>query len=223
MMEGYRFIEKVKEEVPGIVLENCASGGHRLEPLMMRACSMASFSDAHECKEIPIIAANLHRVILPSQSQIWAVLHKEDDLKRIAYSIVNTFLGRMCVSGDVTELSEDAWQLIEEGITFYKLIAPIIKDGYTYWFGTEISSYRNPHGWQGILRTGENGDAYAVIHTFEGEPEVECVLNLLEKKDYEITEIYSEDEVDIRIEGDKLIYKAKENWKAVAVYLKPRV
>ncbi len=50
------FIEKVKEEVPGIVLENCASGGHRLEPKMMSVMSMASFSDAHECEEIPIIA-----------------------------------------------------------------------------------------------------------------------------------------------------------------------
>ena len=81
-----KFLEKVKEEVPGIILENCASGGHKLEPLMMSMCSMASFSDAHECEEIPIIAANLHRVILPRQSQIWAVIRNSDSLKRIAYS-----------------------------------------------------------------------------------------------------------------------------------------
>ena len=49
------FIRRVKREVPGIILENCASGGHKLEPLMMSECSMASFSDAHECEEIPII------------------------------------------------------------------------------------------------------------------------------------------------------------------------
>ncbi|HWT74447.1 MAG TPA: glycoside hydrolase family 36 protein, partial [Mobilitalea sp.] len=120
MMEAYDFIIKVKQEIPGIILENCASGGHKLEPLMMRACSMASFSDAHECREIPIIAANLHRVILPRQSQIWAVIRKEDDLKRIAYSIANTFLGRMCLSGDVTDLSKDSWKVIDEGISFYK-------------------------------------------------------------------------------------------------------
>lgn len=56
------FVRRVKEEVPGIILENCASGGHKLEPLMMSLCSMASFSDAHETEEIPIIAANLHRL-----------------------------------------------------------------------------------------------------------------------------------------------------------------
>lgn len=55
-------MRKVKEEIPGIILENCASGGHKLEPLMMSECSMASFSDAHECEEIPVIAASFTEV-----------------------------------------------------------------------------------------------------------------------------------------------------------------
>ena len=76
MAAAREFVEKVKKEIPGIVLENCASGGHRLEPGYMALTSMASFSDAHECVEIPVIAANLHRVILPRQSQIWAVIRK---------------------------------------------------------------------------------------------------------------------------------------------------
>ena len=126
------FIEKVKEEVPGIVLENCASGGHRLEPKMMSVMSMASFSDAHECEEIPIIAANLHRVIHPTQSQIWAVIRQDDSLKRISYSISNTFLGRMCISGDVTQLAPEKWNLIEQGISFYGKIKDIIKEGQSY-------------------------------------------------------------------------------------------
>ena len=50
MEASVSFIEKIKEEVPGIVLENCASGGHRLEPKLMSVMSMASFSDAHECE-----------------------------------------------------------------------------------------------------------------------------------------------------------------------------
>lgn len=220
MMEGYYFIEKVKREVPGIILENCASGGHRLEPLLMRACSMASFSDAHECKEIPIIAANLHRVILPSQSQIWAVIRKEDDLKRIAYSMINTFLGRLCLSGDVTDLSVEAWELIDRGIAFYKTIAPIIKDGYTHWFGSDITSYRNPNGWQGILRTGDNGNAYATIHTFGGALCEPCILQLPNSSHYEVAEVYSDGEVKIEVNEDQLIYQPDENWKAVAVYLK---
>ena len=114
------FVRKVKEEIPGIILENCASGGHKLEPLMMSECSMASFSDAHECEEIPVIAASLHRSILPRQSQIWAVIRKTDSVKRIGYTVASTFLGRMCFSGDVTELSAEQWKAIEDGMAFYK-------------------------------------------------------------------------------------------------------
>ncbi len=221
MEESYHFLDKVKEEIPGIILENCASGGHRLEPLMMRACSMASFSDAHECQEIPVIAANLHRVILPQQSQIWAVIRKEDDLKRIAYSIANTFLGRMCLSGDVIDLEEAQWEVIKKGISFYQRIVPIIRDGCTSWFGTIPRSYRHLEGWQGILRIGNKGDAYAVFHIFDNQLNIEeCGIELPENTSYEISHIYSDSEVAVKLVNNILTYQPINSWKAVAVYLK---
>ena len=36
---------------------------------MQALSSMASFSDAHECNAIPVIAANVTRAILPAQSR----------------------------------------------------------------------------------------------------------------------------------------------------------
>jgi alpha-galactosidase len=110
-IEGvYRFFNKISESLPDIVIENCSSGGHRLEPSMMALASMASFSDAHETLEIPIIAANLHRLILPQQSQIWAVLRKNHDERRLSYLLTAAFLGRMCLSGDVCELTDKQWK-----------------------------------------------------------------------------------------------------------------
>ncbi|MFT4143039.1 MAG: alpha-galactosidase, partial [Mobilitalea sp.] len=221
MEASYQFLEKVKKEVPGILLENCASGGHRLEPLMMRACSMASFSDAHECREIPVIAANLHRVILPQQSQIWAVIRKEDDLKRIVYSLANTFLGRMCLSGDVIDLEEAQWEVIKKGIAFYQRIVPIIRNGHTFWFGTTPKSYRHLEGWQGILRTGNNGDAYAVFHIFNNpKDKVECKIELPKNRSYEISQIYSDGDSAVTLVNQCLIYQPADDWKAVAVYLR---
>jgi len=59
-LEGVqKFFRKLRAEIPDLVIENCSSGGHRLEPSMMGLCAMGSFSDAHETREIPIIAANL--------------------------------------------------------------------------------------------------------------------------------------------------------------------
>lgn len=213
------FIEKVKEEVPGIVLENCASGGHRLEPKMMSVMSMASFSDAHECEEIPIIAANLHRVIHPTQSQIWAVIRQDDSLKRIAYSISNTFLGRMCISGDVTQLAPEKWNLIEQGISFYGKIKDIIKEGQSYRYGPKIKSARHPEGWQALLRVGKNKQAYVVIHVFGGKlPEV-IEIELPEDAPDHIRQIYAHQEMEVSIKDRKIYYRPSENKSAVTLWL----
>ncbi len=213
------FIEKVKEEVPGIVLENCASGGHRLEPKLMSVMSMASFSDAHECEEIPIIAANLHRVIHPAQSQIWAVIRQDDSLKRIAYSISNTFLGRMCISGDVTQLAPEKWNLIEQGISFYGKIKDIIKEGQSYRYGPKIKSARHPEGWQALLRVGKNKQAYVVIHVFGGElPEV-IEIELPEGIPDHIRQIYAHQEMEVSIKDRKIYYRPSENKSAVTLWL----
>lgn len=213
------FIEKVKEEVPGIVLENCASGGHRLEPKLMSVMSMASFSDAHECEEIPIIAANLHWVIHPAQSQIWAVIRQDDSLKRIAYSISNTFLGRMCISGDVTQLAPEKWNLIKQGISFYGKIKDIIKEGQSYRYGPKIKSARHPEGWQALLRVGKNKQAYVVIHVFGGElPEV-IEIELPEGIPDHIRQIYAHQEMEVSIKDRKLYYRPSENKSAVTLWL----
>ena len=208
------FIEKVKEEVPGIVLENCASGGHRLEPKMMSVMSMASFSE-----EIPIIAANLHRVIHPTQSQIWAVIRQDDSLKRIAYSISNTFLGRMCISGDVTQLAPEKWNLIEQGISFYGKIKDIIKEGQSYRYGPKIKSARHPEGWQALLRVGKNKQAYVVIHVFDGKlPEV-IEIELPEDAPDHIRQIYAHQEMEVSIKDRKIYYRPSENKSAVTLWL----
>ena len=219
MDASIEFVKKVAREVPGIILENCSSGGHKLEPLMMSLCSMASFSDAHECPEIPIIAANLHRAILPRQSQIWAVIRRHDSLKRIAYSVANTFLGRMCLSGDVTNLSDEQWDVIDRGIAFYKKISPIIKKGFTYRYGSHITSERHPQGWQGVVRVGEDGKAYALVHTFLGEMPEYMEIKLPEGCPATITDQYSDSDFEVSVSDGVLRFKSSENWKAMAVVL----
>lgn len=214
------FIEKVKAEVPGIILENCSSGGHRLEPGLMSQMSMASFSDAHECLEIPIIAANLHRLIHPVQSQIWAVIRRDDSLKRIAYSVINTFLGRMCISGDVTELSKEQWKLIDDGIAFYHKIVPVLKEGCSFRFGPRIKSVRHPKGWQGMLRMRKGKDAYLILHTFEGEWPDTIEIPLPGGCPEQVELIYSDSDIAVTIKEHVLTCQMKENWKAAAVYLK---
>ena len=160
------YFKKMRRELPDLVIENCSSGGHRLEPSFMELASQASFSDAHEIPSLPLIAANLHRVIRPEQSQIWAVMRAADSDSRIYYSLCATFLGRMGLSGDVYDLSDHQWALLDEGMAFYREAAPIIKDGYTFFNYADTKSYNNPTGSQLVLRVF--GDkVLCVYHRFK--------------------------------------------------------
>ncbi len=219
ILASQEFFRRIREEIPDIIIENCSSGGHRLEPSMMSLCEMASFSDAHECDEIPVVAANLHRVINPCQSQIWAVLRKTDSKKRVVYSITNTFLGVMCLSGDVYDLDKEQWNVIEEGISFYRSISDIILNGTTYFFGSKLKSYRNPKGWMGILRKSEDEkEVLALIYTFHGD--FPNTVEIPVGDNYEICNTYCAFENNVLLINGSLCINMKEEFEAVAVHLK---
>ncbi|WP_309400126.1 glycoside hydrolase family 36 protein [Cerasicoccus maritimus] len=168
-VEGiYRQFKRVKEHVPELVIENCASGGHRLEPSMMALTSMSSFSDAHESTNIPIVARQLHYLLPPRQSQIWAVLHPSDSAERLVYSLTATFYGRMCLSGAVHELSDAQMDTVREAVALYRKVSPIIKEGKTHFLGEAPQCWRDPVGWSGICRVSKDGQqALVVIHEYE--------------------------------------------------------
>ena len=218
MAASFRFVEQMQQKIPGLIVENCASGGHKLEPKMLGATAMSSFSDAHECMEIPIIAANLHRVMQPRQSQIWAVIRQEDTPQRIVYLLVATMLGRMCISGDVTNLSDTQWKFIEDGMAFYKQVAPIIRDGRTEWFGEATCSYRHPQGWQGILRHGDNGDALCVFHHFDDASTERMEVHLPDSA-YGLADVYTANG-SVTLEGNRLVWNCGDAMSACAVYLR---
>ena len=215
-MQGtLRFFRELREAVPGLTIENCSSGGHRLEPSLMAVSDMASFSDAHECPEIPVIAAALHRVILPAQSQIWAVLQASDSIRRINYSLTNTFLGVMCLSGDVTRLSEEQWKKVEEGTDFYRQVRRIIRDGRSAFFGEMGDSWRHPEGWQAVVRTA-GAETLAVIHTFGGKFPGEIRLPV---KADRILRVMCSEGNETALEDGVLTVRLKANFEAVAVHL----
>ena len=167
------FFRKIAEELPELVIENCSSGGHRLEPSMMELVSQASFSDAHECVSIPIIAANLHRLIRPEQSQIWAVLHAKDDIHRIRYLLTAGFLGRLCLSGEIFDLNDGQWGEALAAIRLYDKVKRIIRDGFTEKIACTARSYAHPEGCQ-IVRRTLGDEALLIVHTFEkgGDPPI---------------------------------------------------
>lgn len=210
------FYRELRESVPGIQMELCASGGHRLEPKMLGLFDFASFSDAHECAAIPIVAANLHRCVQPGQMQIWAVLRKEDTAVRIGYSLCAAMLGAMCISGDVTALTPEQWRVVDAGLAFYRRASEVIRRGTSYRCGTAVLSYNSPAGWQAVVRRGENGETLAVLHRFAGEEQEEIAVPVGTAK---ILAVYDCCGSAVSLEAGQLRWRPRFPMSAAAVLL----
>ncbi|MCR5041811.1 MAG: alpha-galactosidase [Clostridia bacterium] len=211
------FWREIRREVPGIQIENCASGGHRLEPSMMALCDFASFSDAHECAHIPVIAAHLHRLIRPEQSQIWAVLRKTDSLKRINYSMVSTLLGVMCLSGDIFDLSDAQWELVDRAIAFYRDVSPVIRNGVSAFYGEVADGFAHPEGWQAVVRWDEkSGRTLVALHAFAGKLPERVRIPVSASR---VDAVLAVGDGRVRLTGDGLEIELHENFEAVAAAL----
>lgn len=208
--------KKIKREIPDIIIENCASGGHRSEPKMIGLSALTSFSDAHECVEIPYIAANLHNLMLPRQELIWATLRKEDSPQRLIYQMASVFLGRMCLSGDITELSGKQWKIVNEAIDFYKSVESVIADGTTKIYGNRGNDIVYPTGTQVVVRSNEKY-ILIVYHAFESAGKTQPI-----KLDYEtkISKSFYGD--NIIISGKEVTIKRSDDFSAGAILLEKK-
>jgi alpha-galactosidase len=219
-LEGVQgFFRKMRTELPELVIENCASGGHRLEPSMMALSSMASFSDAHETKDIPVIAANLHRLILPRQSQIWAVLHATDSTQRLAYLLSSGFLGRLCISGEITALNKEQWALVKEAIHFYKQLTPVIARGKSRLFQAISPSWQHLQGAQVVLRIADDEQsAFVVTHSFEAPLPVEIRVPL-PGDGWQVAGCFPASSTMPEFQGNELCYLPSREWEGKGIYL----
>ncbi len=194
------YVCKIKESVPGITIEDCASGGLRLDPLTLSKHAMCSFSDAHESYEIPVVAANLQYLVPPRQSQVWCVFKKHFDRDRMGYMISSCFLGRICWSGDILGFDDDQMNQVLRAEKMYEKVAPIIKNGKSRIYRTDVVKYRDLQGTQAVLRYADDGkSALLVYHCFKNSKKLEIELD----SDVEIAETLYD--AKVKIEGNKLV------------------
>jgi len=218
-LEGvYCFFQKIRRELPDLVIENCASGGHRLEPLMVGVTSMSSFSDAHECPEIPWIGANLQRLIPPEKSQIWSVLRANQTPEQFHYTLSSGFLGRLCLSGEVATLTSAQWDVAMQALRLYRKVWPIIQNGNSRRFGKEVQQSQHLQGYQAIRRiSGGGGEALVIWHTF-GAPALLSPVIPLPPGPWEIAGQFNKN-VNVRLESSSLRLDAVPPFRGGVLHL----
>jgi alpha-galactosidase len=222
LREVQLFYKRIKEKFPDLIIESCSSGGHRLEPSFINLTDVSSFSDAHETKAIPIIAANLQRQLPPSKNLIWAVIHPSDDENRLYYSLSSLFLGRLCLSGEIDELPEETMRLIRKAVDFHHFVSPLISKGKSLRFGAEAGSYSAPRGWQAILRRSEDfSSILIVLHTFAGSPK-EITIPVPGSGVYRLQSRLSPESIVFKQSGDSVVIENISDFSAGVFYLEKK-
>ena len=217
--EGVKtFFKEIKARIPDLTLEICASGGHRLTAEWMSLGDMASVTDAHECVSIPLICSETLMQIPMRSNQVWAVMRNWDDEKRFRYLLSGGFLGRLCLSGHILELSDEQFGYVQEGIDFYKGLKNLIANGRSH-VEKHLSnkSWNTPEGYQIVIRENVN-ELLAIIHTFGKSPkEIEFDLS----KQVKVKRIFKNSEVAVAVsDNGKLTLKNLEDFSGTAILFK---
>ena len=93
------WLARVFERYPDLIIENCSSGGMRIDYAMLQRHSIQSTSDQDDYRMYATIAANSPTGLCPEQSAIWSYPLTEGDREEVVFNMVNAMLLRIHQSG----------------------------------------------------------------------------------------------------------------------------
>ncbi|MGN1181236.1 MAG: glycoside hydrolase family 36 protein [Suilimivivens sp.] len=128
-----KWLEGVFERYPELVIENCSSGGLRIDYALLSRYSIQSTSDQEDYREYATIAANACAGLTPEQAAVWSYPQRQKDAEETIYNMVNAMLLRIHQSGHLAELSKERFDLVKEGIAYYKSVRENIKRALPDW------------------------------------------------------------------------------------------
>lgn len=127
------WVQELLDRYPGVVIENCSSGAQRMEYAMLSTHSVQSTSDQQDPVLYAAIAAAIPTAVVPEQSASWAYPSASWSDEINCLTMVNSLLGRVCLSGRLDELSPHQLHLVNEGMRVYQSIRLQLKYAYPIW------------------------------------------------------------------------------------------
>jgi alpha-galactosidase len=118
---------------PSLVIENCGSGGMRMEYSLLSRLSIQSVTDQTDYRKMAAIACNCPTAVTPEQAAIWSYPLPEGDEEETIFNMVNAMLLRVHQSGFLPQLSPARQALVAEGLTSHLSICYQVKDGLPFW------------------------------------------------------------------------------------------
>lgn len=146
-----KWINDVLDRHPGLIIENCASGGCRMDNEILKYCSIQSTSDQTSYKKYPYLSVNVLTATTPEQAAVWSYpvnayiknyMPSDED---VVMNMCNAMLGRIHLASFINKLPSNQLDLIREGINYFNKITPVKIKSYPifpkkipYFFDKEV-------------------------------------------------------------------------------------
>lgn len=127
------WLDEIFEDYPELVIENCSSGGMRMDYAMLSRYSIQSTSDQPDYLKYASIAANAPSALTPEQAAVWSYPLSESTREQTIFNCVNSCLLRIHQSGHMGILAEDRREIVREELDYYKKIRKDIRCALPFW------------------------------------------------------------------------------------------
>lgn len=116
------WIDAILDRYPDLVLENCGSGGGRMDYAQLSHFQIQSVSDQENYLKMPAILTGASAGVLPEQAAIWAYPTAHSDADAAAFNMVNGITCRVHQSGRLDQVASDVLQKVRTGLEIYKTV-----------------------------------------------------------------------------------------------------
>ncbi len=181
------WLDGIFKKYPKLIIENCSSGGLRMDYAMLSRHSIQSTSDQDDYRRYCTIAANSPSAVCPEQSAIWSYPMTSGDKEEVVFNMINAILLRIHQSGHLGYIEPERKDLVKEAIRVYKSMRKDIKTALPFW---SLGTSHFADQWVSLgLKTEHT--VYLAVWRREGDTD-KCILPIkfLKGKQAEISCIY---------------------------------
>ena len=127
------WLDSTLDRYPGLVIENCSSGGMRIDYALLSRLQLQSTSDQQDYLRYPPIAAAAPAAITPEQAANWAYPQADFTPDEIVFTMAGALLGRIHLSGHLDQMSPQQRALVAAAVKAYKDIRPDLALAVPFW------------------------------------------------------------------------------------------
>ncbi len=114
------WLDGILTRYPDLIIENCGSGGGRMDYAMLSRLQIQSMTDQENYLKLPAILVGASAAVLPEQLAIWSYPLAGADADQASFNMVTAMMCRIHQSGRLGSLSADVWKQVADGIRIYK-------------------------------------------------------------------------------------------------------